>query len=42
LTKAEKDNTDTQDQGLRRLVDAWPTLPPHIKAAILALAATGG
>ena len=28
------------DPDLARLVDAWPTLPPHIKAAVLALVAT--
>ena len=28
------------DADLARLVDAWPTLPAHVKAACLALVAT--
>jgi hypothetical protein len=30
------------DPDLARILDAWPTLPAHIKAAILALMATVG
>ncbi len=30
------------DPDLARLVDAWPGLPPHIKAAIVALLGTAG
>jgi hypothetical protein len=30
------------DPGLARLCSAWPALPAHIQAAILALAATAG
>jgi hypothetical protein len=29
------------DPGLARILDAWPTLPAHIKAAVLALVQTG-
>jgi hypothetical protein len=39
LPLAQDKMTDTD---LAHLVAAWPTLPQHIKAAILALAATGG
>jgi hypothetical protein len=28
------------DPDLARVLDAWPTLPPHVRAAILALVAT--
>jgi hypothetical protein len=28
------------DPDLARVVDAWPHLPPHLKAAVLALIAT--
>jgi hypothetical protein len=28
------------DADLARVLDAWPTLPPHVKAAVLALVAT--
>jgi hypothetical protein len=31
---------ENADPDLARMVAAWPALPPHIKAAILALAAT--
>jgi hypothetical protein len=27
------------DPDLARVLDAWPTLPPHIRAAVLALVA---
>ena len=30
------------DPELARLVDAWPTLPAHIRAAVLALVQTAG
>jgi hypothetical protein len=30
------------DPDLARLVDAWPTLPAHIRAAVLALVQTAG
>jgi len=30
----------TGDADLTRIIDAWPALPPHIKAAILALIGT--
>jgi hypothetical protein len=29
------------DPDLSRIVSAWPILPPHIRAAMLALIATG-
>jgi hypothetical protein len=33
----------TGDPGLERVARAWPALPPHVKAAVLALVeATGG
>jgi hypothetical protein len=32
----------TADPGLARLVDAWPTLPAHIRAAVLALVDAAG
>jgi hypothetical protein len=28
------------DSDLARVIDAWPGLPPHIKAAVLALVGT--
>jgi hypothetical protein len=30
------------DADLARLVSAWPTLPAHVKAAVLALVKTAG
>jgi hypothetical protein len=30
------------DPDLARLVDAWPNLPAHIRAAVLALVAASG
>jgi hypothetical protein len=30
------------DPDLARLVDAWPDLPPHIKAAVVALVKAAG
>jgi hypothetical protein len=30
----------TADPDLARILDAWPTLPPHIRAAVLALIGT--
>jgi hypothetical protein len=30
------------DPDLARVLDAWPKLPPHIKAAVLALIGTAG
>jgi hypothetical protein len=33
-------NTVGTDPDLARVIDAWPTLPPHIRAAVLALIGT--
>jgi hypothetical protein len=32
----------TSDPALARLIDAWPDLPAHIRAAVLALIETAG
>jgi hypothetical protein len=39
-TKTLRESAST-DPDLVELRNAWPTLPPHLKAAILALASTG-
>jgi hypothetical protein len=31
-----------ESESLREVIAAWPTLPPHIVQAILALVRTGG
>jgi hypothetical protein len=31
-----------RDPDLARVIDAWPDLPPHIRAAVLALIGTAG
>jgi hypothetical protein len=42
LTRPLHTDAETgSDPDLARLVTAWPALPPHIKAAVLALVVTG-
>jgi hypothetical protein len=37
LAPSPENTLSVADPGLARLVAAWPDLPPHIKAAVLAL-----
>jgi hypothetical protein len=43
LTRPLHTDTETvSDPDLARVVTAWPSLPPHIRAAVLALIGTAG
>ena len=34
---AESDAVEVPDEGLRRLIEAWPTLPELVRAGIVAI-----
>jgi hypothetical protein len=33
-------HTPITDPDLQRVIDSWPNMPPHVKAAVLALLGT--